>query len=355
MFLFLGMILLFSCSKDDNSLTDSNYLGELVVSVSQQDISEGDKVFINVKNEKGELVEGARVFINNQQVNRLYEFTSAGKFRIVAKKAGYRDSKAAEVTVKRFDMLLLSADKQEIFIGERVIFSIKNGSNELVKDAKVYDVNTGAVLEDNIFVPSEVGEYRFIAKSPKFKSSVEVIVKVNLLTNSFGFGEFKFDAESIFGSIRQTKLSNGKVVDKVVVVNGVPMNEILVMAMKFNDDLTYSYLDFTVLVPNSTIKVDKDNKVLDYGKRVSVKNANGCIVTSAFTTDVNGVNTQYLVSDNSLKQPMLNEFVLDIPNDGVGAGEEGIEGTAKVSFKTGAGIRLFLNFKGIIYFGETVK
>lgn len=353
LFLFLGLSLLTSCSSDDNNLIDEGRLGELVVKVDQGDHYVGDKVSIHVTNTKGEEVKDARIFIDNVQVNPLYEFDKAGKLNVIAKKDGYTASIAVEVVVKGLEILQIKASSNDLHLGDNLKFVVIDANNNEVKDVKIYNVKSGVEVKDNVFNAIAEGEFAFVAKKSGYMDSPVFSVKVSKLGNFFGFQNQRFAIDNIFLSIKQTKLANGNLVDKVEVLNGKAMNEVSVMAMQFNEDFSYNYIELTVWVPNPTVKLN-NGKVVDYGKRLDFKDVKGSVVVSASTTDVKGVTNIYSIEDNQLKKYELSVFSLNLVNGGIGSGENGIEVPGKFSFKTLEGEDLYINFDGNLFFGESL-
>lgn len=354
LFLFLGLSLLASCSKDDNGVIDQGRLGELVVHIEQKEFHAGDRTSIRVTDVKGEEVKGARIFVNDVRSNPLYEFTDGGKYIIMAKKDGYTASKAVEVVVKGLEILKIKASNNDLHLGDILKFVVVDANDSEVKDVKIYDVKTGVEVKDNVFNATAEGEFAFVAKKLGYKDSPVFLVKVSKIANLFGFQNKRFAIDNIFVNVKQIKLANGNVVDKVHVVKGKAMNEVLVMAMEIYDDFTYNYMEVVVLVPNPTVKLDGNNKVIDYGKRLSFKDTTGSIVISSLTTDVKGVSNVYSVADNQLKKYDLSAFTIDVANGGVGSGENGIPAYGKFSFKTLEGDDLYINFDGDLIFAESL-
>lgn len=354
LFLFLGMSLLASCSKDDNAVIDKGELRELVVHIDQKEFYAGDRTPIRVTDAKGEVVKGARILVNDVPSNPLYEFTNGGKYSIMAKKNGYMASRAVEVVVKGLETLQIKASSNDLYLGDILKFVVVDANNSEVKDVKIYNVKTGVEVKDNVFNATTEGEFAFVAKKSGYSDSAVFIVKVTKLANLFGFQNKRFTIDNIFLSIKQIKLANGSVVDKVQVVNGKAMNEVLVMAVEFYDDFSYNYIELIVLVPNPTVKLGSNNKVIDYGKRLSFNDTTGSIVISSLTTDDKGVTNQYSVANNQLKKYDLSAFTLDVVNGGIGSGENGIKAFGKFSFKTLEGDDLYINFEGALFFGESL-
>lgn len=328
LFMFLGISLLVSCSSDDNVVLDEERLGELVIKVEQGDYYIGDTVTIKVETTQGEEVKGARLFVDDVQVNALYEFSKAGQLAIVAKKEGYRASKAVEVKVNEWELLVLSTDVKGTYVGGKITFSIKNAANKDISTAKVYNYINGEELKDLSYVPNEEGLYSFIAKGKGCIDSQVISVKVIKNGNSFWVDGVPYTTDELSVEYSRTRLKDKTIVDKVVVVDGVAMNILEVGNTNLVEEGS-NYLEITFLIPNPTIKLNDKGAVIDYGQRVDFNNTSSWKVNDVFFMDDKAENIMLSFFDSTLVKSSSKIVGLSIPNNGKDAGKKGIKSNVK--------------------------
>lgn len=353
LFLFLGLSLLASCSSDDNAVVDDEKLGELVVKIEQKNYYVGDKVSIKVESQKGEEVKGARIFINETQVNALYEFMKPGDFKVVAKKAGYTSSKVVDIKVKAYVNINLSVKESKVIVGNKIVFDVLNDSKETVA-AKIYHVESGTEIEGTEYTPTEIGVYTFVARGGEgYKESNKVTVEVLADTSYFWIGGKNYEIHELTFDVSQYKYKSG-VKDRVYLLNGKTMNAVEINVWNINGEAANN-MSITVWIPNPTIKVNSKNQITDFGQRVSLSDSSEWIVRSVFLM-LEGEDAQsYEVNANRLTDITLKTKGLVIPNNGVGAGKYGVVSQGEFDFKAFGDKEMKLLFNGYFTTTEAVK
>ncbi|ALU25953.1 hypothetical protein [Myroides odoratimimus] len=353
LFLFLGLSLLASCSSDDNAVVDDEKLGELVVKIEQKNYYVGDKVSIKVESQKGEEVKGARIFIDETQVNALYEFMKPGDFKVVAKKAGYTSSKVVDIKVKAYVNINLSVKESKVIVGNKIVFDVLNDSKETVA-AKIYHVESGTEIEGTEYTPTEIGVYTFVARGGEgYKESNKITVEVLADTSYFWIGDKSYEIHELTFDIIQYKYKSG-VNDRVYLLNGKTMNAVEINVWNINGEAANN-MSITVFIPNPTIKVNSKNQITDFGQRVSLSDSSEWIVRSVFLM-LEGEDAQsYEVNEDRLTDITLKTKGLVIPNNGVGAGKKGVESQGEFDFKAFGDKEMKLLFNGDFTTTEAVK
>lgn len=353
LFLFLGLSLLASCSSDDNAVIDDGKLGELVVKIEQKNYYVGDKVSIKVEGEKGNEVKDARVFINDIQVNALYEFIKEGDFKIVAKKAGYTSSKVVNVQVKGLRSLNLSAKESAVVVGNKIIFEVLNDTKETVS-ADIYHVESGKVIEGTEYIPTVVGVHTFIAKGAEgYKESNKITVEVLGETGYFWIGNKNYEIHELNFDIIQYTYKSG-VKDRVFLLDGKAMNAVEISGWNIDGE-NLNHINITIWIPNPTIKLNSKNEVVDFGQRVSLKNSNEWIIRDVFLMLAGEEPKSYSVKENQLTNIALKTNGLVIPNDGIGAGKKGVVSQGEYDFKAFGDKEMKLLYNGYFMTTEAVK
>ncbi|MFM9403659.1 hypothetical protein ACKLNQ_17270 [Myroides odoratimimus] len=353
LFLFLGLSLLASCSSDDNAVVDDEKLGELVVKIEQKNYYVGDKVSIKVESQKGEEVKGARIFINETQVNALYEFMKPGDFKVVAKKAGYTSSKAVDIKVKAYVNINLSVKESKLIVGNKIVFDVLNDFKETVA-AKIYHVESGTEIEGAEYTPTEVGVYTFVARGGEgYKESNKVTVEVLADTSYFWIGGKNYEIHELLFDIIQYKYKTG-VHDRVYLLNGKTMNAVEINAWNVNGTVTNN-ISITVFIPNPTIKLNSKNQITDFGQRVSLSDSSEWIVRSVFLMLEGEEPQSYEVNANRLTDITLKAKGLVIPDNGIGAGKYGVVSQGEFDFKAFGDKEMKLLFNGYFTTTEAVK
>ncbi|MEC4052508.1 hypothetical protein VSP10_06845 [Myroides odoratimimus] len=353
LFLFLGLSLLASCSSDDNTVVDDGKLGELVVKIEQKNYYVGDKVSIKVESKKGEEVKDARIFIDETQVNALYEFMKPGDFKVVAKKAGYTSSQAIGVQVKAYVNINLSVKEKSVIVGNKIVFEMVGDSKEAVP-AKIYHVESETEIEGTEYTPTEVGMYTFVAKGGEgYKESNKITVEVLADTSYFWIGDKSYEIHELTFDIIQYKYKTG-VQDRVHILNGKPMNAVEINAWNVNGIATNN-ISITVWIPNPTIKLNSKNEVVDFGQRVPLNNSKEWIVKSVFRIIEGEEPQMYSVDENSLTDITLKTRGLVIPDNGIGAGKYGVVSQGEFDFKAFGDREMKLLFNGYFATTEAVR
>ncbi|MDM1529752.1 hypothetical protein [Myroides odoratimimus] len=353
LFLFLGLSLLASCSSDDNAVVENGKLGELVVKIEQKNYYLGDKVSIKVESQKGEEVKGARIFIDETQVNALYEFMKPGDFKVVAKKVGYTSSKVVDIKVKAYVNINLAVKENKVIVGNKIVFEMVNDAKEGVP-AKIYHVESGTEIEGTEYTPTEVGVYTFVARGGEgYKESNKVTVEVLADTSYFWIGGKNYQIHEMTFDIVQ--YTYGSVVrDRVYILDGKAMNAVEINAWNINGE-AINNLNITIWIPNPTIKINSKNEITDFGQRVSLSNSNEWVVREVFVMRADEESKLYTVRDKELKNVKLSTKKLMIPNNGIGAGKYGVVSHGEFNFSAFGDEEMKLLFNGAFVTTEFVS
>ena len=353
LFLFLGLSLLASCSSDDNAVVENGKLGELVVKIEQKEYYVGDEVSIKVESQNGEEIKDATIFIDEKQVNALYELATVGDFKVVAKKVGYTSSKAIDMTVKPRERVMLSVKESRVALGDKIVFEVVNGAKKAVP-ATIYHVERGETIEGTEYVPTEVGTHTFFTKNGNgYKESNIVTVEVIANTNNFKIGDKKYEIQEMTFDIVQ--YTYGSVVrDRVYILDGKAMNAVEINAWNINGE-AINNLNITIWIPNPTIKINSKNEITDFGQRVSLSNSNEWVVREVFVMRADEESKLYTVRDKELTNVKLSTKKLMIPNNGIGAGKYGVVSHGEFNFSAFGDEEMKLLFNGAFVTTEFVS
>lgn len=357
--LFLATVAFIGCSSDDNNETPV-VKENLVLSTSQSKITVGEKLKFNVVDKAGKTVN-AGIYVDNVGVVNPVTFDKAGTFSVVAKKDGFKDSNVLKIEVTdvgdvKVIQLQLKATASSVNIGDQVKFTI-SADNAAVDGAVVVNVNTGAVVIDNTFDATDIGEFKFVAKKNGFADSAEITVNVEAKGKANGYyvNGLEVDIELVILDLIQvnTMDANGKaiVVDKIVELeDGRLANEYVLMPLEQNN---YTFL--TLWVVNNSI-VKKDGVIVDYGKRILPTEVNK--ETDIVFGDLFLVGADFFIMENNLtvESFVLNFDKLNVPNKGVGVGESGVKADISIGFDFESDQNnIEFNYSGDIQFTESIE
>lgn len=174
-FLTVGIV---ACSNDDDTTTPTTEK-RLFLKINKDVINENETVLFTAFDDKNKEVE-AEFYINGVKVTNKHKFEKKGIYLVIAKKAGYADTAPLSVeVVKHGDViikkLVLSVDKAEVEVGEKVVFTVTDGEN-IIDDATIYmvDFEKNATIE---WEPNKPGTATFVASKLGYYNSNSVIVK----------------------------------------------------------------------------------------------------------------------------------------------------------------------------------
>lgn len=354
MFLFVAMTVMIGCSNDDSNLEEVVVKGLLVNSDSKEVIV-GNQVMFTVLDQDGEKID-ATIYVDDKEVINPVVFELSGEFDVVAKKEGYQNSNLLTINVVDKEVvrseLVLTTTESTVKVGAKVSFVI-TADNMLVEGVTIYNIETGDSLPNNIFEATEKGMFSFIAKKEGFVDSVEVVVtveeeeresflKVNGVNIDFNHVVFDVIRENI-----TDEKGNRKEVDKVVKLdNGRFANEYSLMILEQDN-----YLIITLWVENKGI-IEKDGVIVNYGKRVLPINEKEIVFSDLFLVG------DYFIIENYLTTEKFDLEInyVSIPNNGVGAGVEGVFGTADFGFGfVSEGNEIDFSFAGEVFFTESLE
>ncbi|MTG99077.1 hypothetical protein GJV76_13195 [Myroides sp. BIT-d1] len=192
MFIFVATLATFgiSCSSDDNSTDDKKEEKQLVLKADKLEVKVGEAVNFSAELDNKK-IDGVKILINDQPGSLKHVFKEAGTFKVVATKAGYRNSNPINVVVtENANKIILKADKSKVEVGEKVTFTAQAGGADL-KDFKVSFAD-GTEINGTSWIADKAGSFKFFAFKEGLENSdnVEITVtakpidlKLTLVTN----------------------------------------------------------------------------------------------------------------------------------------------------------------------------
>lgn len=173
-----------SCSKSDDN--GGGGTTQLVVSADKSSVEEGTSVTFTAKAD-GKTESGADFYVEGTKVANPYKFETPGSYKVVAKKANFKDSNAITITVTKKGeepqpekkTLVLTASATTAEVGQPVTFSVKDNENAAVAGATI--TLNGATVA-NPWTATEAGTYKFKASKADYNDSAEVTVIVTAPT-----------------------------------------------------------------------------------------------------------------------------------------------------------------------------
>lgn len=171
-----------SCSSSDDSGDDNNNNNKKTLSLtaSSNSVKEGESVTFTVKvGDKEET--GAEFYIGADKISSPHTFDTAGEYKVVAKKEGFKDSNVVTVKVTKEggvdpdpETLVLKAAPATVSVGGTVNFTVQAGG-QFINDA-VIKLNGETV--SNPWTATEAGTFKFTASKEGYENSNEVTVTV---------------------------------------------------------------------------------------------------------------------------------------------------------------------------------
>lgn len=251
--------------------------------------------------------------------------------------------------------LHLTVDATAAIVNQPIYFTIQNNDKEDV----TADLYVGNSKVDNPMVFDEVGVYDIVAKKAGYVNSN--VLQVNVLKqrreNKFQLNSQYFEIESVHLSVDRVKFFDKEqkkdlIVDKVVQWHNGALGNIYNVEFKLKKASKHGRAELSYFVPNSSIVVDENQKIINYGERV-------------FPNEVDEVFyfESWIITDNydfaNDWKGAESKFVLDeivIPNRGEGVGKLGIDATAYMKIDYTAGDTLLdIIYDGDIRFIEDVE
>lgn len=329
LFLFLSLTLLIACSSDDNHIIIKEQA--LTLQASQQQIVAGQSVEFKVTTAKQENVKDFILLCNNNPISSPYVFTKAGKYSIVARKKGYRDSDPIEVVVKdKVELsLVLTTENTSVGLNDVISFVVTDNDGNHIEGVKIYNKTSQENLENSSYHAKELGSFTFIAKAENYKDSQELTIDVKsvFIVNSRAYSLDVFLVSIEVEKVLDTKTGYLKQVDKVVYLNDATPCNIFTYYFLSGEDNKVNLLAIDFLVANPTIKV-KDKKVVDYGQRILPSKVDNISVSRVIgiVGDDTFIEGDFGGASNKLGEYDLKIDRFSVQGNGVGAGLDGVLG-----------------------------
>lgn len=184
-----------SCNRDDNVSSKETDPTQLIVKANKTEIIEGEAVnFTVILN--GKIEKDAELFNGNEKIQSKQFFQKPGKYTVIAKKSGAKNSTPMKIIVQdindakkgKFKKLNISVESLDVNINEEVKFKVTDGENEVTNvEITSPDLPDGTVIKDGIWKPKNSGVYTFIASKEGYKrsSSIFIVVAQRPLTKNF--------------------------------------------------------------------------------------------------------------------------------------------------------------------------
>lgn len=170
---FLLAIITISCNNDDANAEQK----ELIVKVDKSEVNEGDTVLFSARDSSDKVVNEVDYYVNNIKVSNPYKPNAVGTFNVVAKKNGYKNSKAIEILVNKvIKKLTLIASSTEVAIGEDVLFNVTAEGN-VISDFSIKYVGNG-LFSGNSWYANKIGTHEFFAVKEGFYDSEIISITV---------------------------------------------------------------------------------------------------------------------------------------------------------------------------------
>ncbi len=251
--------------------------------------------------------------------------------------------------------LHLAVDATAAIVNQPIYFTIQNSDKEDISA----DLYVGNSKVDNPMVFDEVGVYDIVAKKAGYVDSN--VLQVNVLKqrrkNKFQLNSQHFEVESVHLSVEQVKVSDKEqnkdlIVDKVVQWHNGELGNIYNVEFKLKTASKQGRVEVSYFVPNSSIVVDENQKIINYGERIFPNEVDEVFyIESWIITDNHDFANDWKAADSKF---VLDEIV--IPNRGEGVGKLGIDATAYIKIDYTAGDTLLdIIYDGDIRFIEDVE
>lgn len=270
-----------ACSSDDNNVEshqiEEGVLKSLKLEASATSVLIGDEVSFSLFDDAGKEVDGA-IMLNGKEISKKYVFDKVGVFKVTGAKQGFNTSNEVSITVteKELAPLTLKASAVEVEVGQKVTFEVKSEDIVVKEGVKIFDVKANKELAGLEFTATQVGDFEFLAKGEGFAESEKVTVKVKEAVVTFG-NKLVVNGKELdidYCTIDYKVIKRGELEDDIVAAvydlgNGVYGNQYsFIVRTKDNSSAKKGFIFIEMLVPNPTIKMSEDGKVLDYGTRV---------------------------------------------------------------------------------------
>lgn len=167
LFLLLVTAAFIGCSSDDNnSEVPVVVKQELVISTTKVNVIVGEELVFTVKDKAGKKVD-AGIYVDNKKVTNPVKFDQAGKFSIVAKKEGFKDSAVITVNVKAkgkvngYNVNGFEKEIELVILDVIQVDTIDVNGKAIVVD-KVIELEDGRLANEYILMPLEQNNYTFL-------------------------------------------------------------------------------------------------------------------------------------------------------------------------------------------------
>lgn len=350
---FITSLFLMSCSNDDNASVEANTEQALYLISEKTSIFLNDSLFFTVKNAEAEIIE-ADIYVDGVKASNPFVFDKEGVFKVVAKMQGVNDSNTVEIVVGAKE-LQLGVNRTDLYINSKAFFNVKWLKEDVSDVVEIYNVATNEVVEDGIFIASEVGEFSFVAKGENFTDSNVVVLNVQErdTKGKFIINENEYNISSVSVSVERMEAFDEKTggvveIDKIFELgNGVYGNQYNFLFKSFQSG-QQERVFFTYIVPNHTIKVEGDN-IVDFGKRVFPNEVDNIFYYETWVV----VNDYQFYITYEESESTLKVASLDVANRGIGAGKEGIDAASSMKITyTGPEVDIIVDYSGKINFSE---
>lgn len=254
---FMLAVIAVACSKDDNTV-DELVNKELFIKADKIKVAIGEMVIFSAIDKENKLIEDVNFYINGKKITKEYKFDKKGVHNVVARKEGYKIS--APIPILVFDSggegnaskLVLSVDKNNVFIGDSVKFTV-TAEGEEVTGYKIQHVQ-GDPINSSIWVSDIAGTFKFIASKEGYSTSeaieVTVLLKSTVTDQTFTVNGVVYDIDSVELTIDANK--NTK--EPILYQEG---NTSYYVFKLFADNVqgTFAMYIMKVIVPSNTNKI----------------------------------------------------------------------------------------------------
>ncbi len=216
-----------SCSSSDDNAPEQKQL-TLSSDAKDNTVVEGTTVKFSAKVD-GKEEAGAEFYVNDTKVSNPYKFDTEGSYKVVAKKDKFKPSAVMTITVTKDGQppvekrtLVLTADKEAVFVGGKVKFTVKDDLGAAVAGFKIKQVG-GAEITGDEWTATAAGDFKFVASKDNYEGSNEVSVAVTVDPNALVLALVTNPDEVFAGSAMTVSLkdaSGAKVAEAELFLNG---------------------------------------------------------------------------------------------------------------------------------------
>lgn len=253
--LLLAVIAL-ACSSDDNTI-DESVGKELFINADKTKVAIGEMVVFSASDKENKPIADVGFYINGKKITKEYKFDKKGVYNVVAKKEGYKVSAPIPILVsfggENPNKLVLSVDKNNVFIGDSVNFIVTAEGQE-VTGYKIQNLG-GDIIDSSTWIADKAGTFKFTASKNGYSTSemVEVTVLFNSTVKDQTFtvnGEI-YDIDSVELAIDENK----KTKEPILYHDGNTSYYVFKLFADNNAEGTFAMYIMKVIVPSDTKKI----------------------------------------------------------------------------------------------------